>query len=337
MKALFVTHKWGDAVPGTGESVVIPYLIDTFQEWGKGDAFAIWTDETYHTKKDIGILLDEAKNHFQPDVVIFTPIPADSLIPQNVSPEQMRTLGCPVISIFFDLSDRRARMLSEKYAQASTLSINIDGDENPVGDNYLSLWTPRTKRVPTIKTIDVSFIGARRSYPDRLKTLAYLEKAGIKVKVLGGRSEDPCTFHEYMQVLDQSLITLNFSRTQGEGKSQIKGRVFEALSAGCCLVEDENPVTKRYLTSDMDYLSWSNLDNLVEVVQGLLRNRSRALSIGQHGKSTFESVYSSKRWWDTVQTALNLVVHTSEHERPLGILRSCLRKLTSGLVQRNFR
>ncbi|MBS0607122.1 MAG: hypothetical protein JSR57_09240, partial [Verrucomicrobia bacterium] len=241
MKALFVTHKWGDAVPGTGESVVIPYLIDTFQEWGKGDAFAIWTDETYHTKKDIGILLDEAKNHFQPDVVIFTPIPADSLIPQNVSPEQMRTLGCPVISIFFDLSDRRARMLSEKYAQASTLSINIDGDENPVGDNYLSLWTPRTKRVPTIKTIDVSFIGARRSYPDRLKTLAYLEKAGIKVKVLGGRSEDPCTFHEYMQVLDQSLITLNFSRTQGEGKSQIKGRVFEALSAGCCLVEDENP------------------------------------------------------------------------------------------------
>lgn len=27
MKALFVTHKWGDAVPGTGESVMIPHLV----------------------------------------------------------------------------------------------------------------------------------------------------------------------------------------------------------------------------------------------------------------------------------------------------------------------
>ena len=135
-----------------------------------------------------------------------------------------------------------------------------------------------------------------------------------------------------MQVLDESLITLNFSRTQGEGKSQIKARVFEALSAGCCLVEDENPVTKRYIKPGMDYLTWSNLDNLVEVVQGLLANRSRALSIGQHGKSTFESHYSSRCWWDRVQTKLNLVVDPSEKAKPQGILRSCLRKLTNGLV-----
>jgi Glycosyl transferases group 1 len=303
VRCLFVTHKWGDAAPNTGESVTIPHLIETFDEWGKGKREAIWTDEVFHSGRDNAQEMFTAMAEFRPDVVVFTPIPHGPLVPQNVSPEVMRQLSCPVISVFFDLADPKARELSSQYAEASDLCINIDGDQRPIGTRFLSLWAARTLRPPREKTIDVCFLGARDGYTDRIISLKRLADAGIRVTVSGGRQEQRCSFTEYMETLDRSLIALNFSKTRN-GLPQLKARVFEALSSHCCLVEDVNPPTSLYLTPGVDFVVWSEPDELIAVVRQLLSDHERAARIAKTGHHTFETRYSAACFWDKIAGAL---------------------------------
>lgn len=275
IRCLFVTHKWGDAAPGTGESIVIPHLIDTCQEWGQAEIRTLWTDEIFHAGQAIREPLLQAVADFRPDIAVFTPIPHPELTAQNVSPGLMRECGCQILTVFFDLAQVAACALCEPYAAASDLSVNVDGSPRAIGRRYLPLWPARTVRPPRPKTIDICFVGARRAYPDRMAALDAIGAAGLAVTVLGGRDEQPCSFTEYMATLDRSRIALNFSRTRA-GEHQIKARVFEALSAHCCLVEDRNPVTARYLRDGRDYLAWHELDDLVALLKRLLAHPSEA-------------------------------------------------------------
>lgn len=300
MDVLFVTHKWGDAEPGTGESVVVPHLIDTFMEAKIGRACVVWNDELYHEKANVHEIIAYTCKTFKPDLIVYTPIPAQHLEKQNISPEMMRISNIPILSVFFDLADEKARQLSLKYAFASDLSVNVDGDDTPISNNFLSLWPARTLRPVVPKTIDISFIGARRSYPDRLEALNYLANKGLKLKILGGRSENPCTFKEYMDILDSSLITLNFSKTQGKGKSQIKARVIEAASAGCCLLEDDNNITLNYFQPGHDIIYWQNHNDLHSTLLYLLENRELAVNFGRNARNRFEEKFSSQSFWNKI-------------------------------------
>jgi hypothetical protein len=283
--------------------VTIPHLIETFDEWGKGERQAIWTDEVFHEGRDIAQELLVGMAEFKPDVVVFTPIPNSLLEPQNVSPEVMRKLSCPIVSVFFDLADPEARGLSHQYADASDLCVNIDGDQRPIGARFLSLWAARTMRSPREKTIDVCFLGARDGYADRTNSLERLRDADVRVTIFGGRQEQRRSFTEYMETLDRSLIALNFSKTRN-GIPQLKARVFEALSSQCCLVEDMNPVTSRYLTPGADFVAWTEPNELVTTVCQLLSDRERAMQVARTGHKTFEARYSACCFWQNIATAL---------------------------------
>jgi len=303
MRCLFVTHKWGDAAPDTGESVTIPHLIETFDEWGKGERQAVWTDEVFHAGRDIKRELLAAKASFRPELVVFTPIPNNALVSQNVPPRLMRQLGCPVLSVFFDLADPAVRRMSDPYAAASDLCVNVDGEQRPIGARFLALWAARTTRPPRDKTIDICFLGSRDGYPDRTEALERLADAGIRVTVFGGRQEQRCSFSEYLETLDASLITLNFSKTRS-GLPQLKARVFEALAARCCLVEDLNPVTSRYLAPNVDYVAWRTPDELITRVRQLLSDRDRAHEIAETGHRTFAARYSAAAFWQKIADTL---------------------------------
>lgn len=315
-RCLFVTHKWGDAAPGTGESVTVPHLIDTFLEWGMGTHAVVWTDESYYANVDIVSTVEKAIAAFDPEVIVYTPIPAGSLEPQNVSPDAMRHLGRKAVSVFFDLMDKAARARSEKYAAASDLCVNIDGSPEPIGKRFLPLWPARTRRPATPKDIELSFVGARANYPDRRAALDLLASRHIPVMIQGGRAETMCSFDEYMDILDRSLIALNFSKTVS-GASQIKARVFEALSAGCCLVEDSNEITTRYLMPGVDYIAWERLDQLPELINYLLANKDVARRIAQNGQRKFGSKYSAGCFWDALVAQIRNPGHGADAIRTM--------------------
>ncbi len=303
MRCLFVTHMWGDAAPDTGESVTIPHLIETFDEWGKGTRELVWTDVAHHNGKDVRVAVCEAAEDFRPDVVVLTPIPSAALADLNVPADVMRSLPCRIVSVFFDLAKPEVRKFSAPYAAASDLCINVDGDQRPIGSRFLSLWAARASRPPKEKTIDVCFMGARANYPDRIATLARLTDAGINIVVGGGRNEDRRSFDDYLDTIDRSLIALNFSKTPA-GFPQLKARVFEALSGRCCIVEDANPITPRYLRPGLDYVAWGEGEDLAAVISGLLGDRDRTAQIAETGHQTFKNRYSATSFWNAISSAL---------------------------------
>jgi glycosyltransferase involved in cell wall biosynthesis len=311
-KCLFVTHRWADVSQTSGESITVPLLLNTFKEWGLGEFETVWTDECFHAGIDAAEAVQKKVEIYQPDLIVYTPIPAKGLLAQNVSPQAILGIGGKSVSVFFDLAHRAARNLCVPYADASDLSISIDGYDTPIGNKSLTLWAPYQKRSTIPKTIDVSFVGSRRNYPDRRAALAILENAGMPVYVSGGKAEARCSFEEYFDILDKSLITLNFSRT-GRGRfnpfpgaQQIKGRVFEALSSGCCLIEDRNKVTARYLTEGVDYIAFDRPKDLPDIINELLKDRDKALLIGENGRRVHETRYSATHFWNAIMDGLNL-------------------------------
>jgi hypothetical protein len=302
-KWLFVTHKWGDAVPGSGESVTIPHLLDTFEEWGGGQHEVVWTDETRASGLNLEQEVQRVAREFEPDVIAYTPIPALHLLAQNMPPDKMAYGRAAIVTFIFDLADRQVRRLTLPYANHSDLCINVDGERKRIGLRFRSLWPARTSRAARPKDIGVSFLGARRNYADRIAALNLLEAEGVSVVVFGGRDEARLSFDEYFDILDRSLITLNFSKTPS-GLSQIKARVFEALSCGCCLVADADTVTRRYLTEGGDYVAWNHVRELPPLIRGLLQNPDQAARIAANGRRTFEERYSAACFWETVMSAL---------------------------------
>lgn len=302
-RCLFVTHKWGDAAPGTGESVTVRHLIDTFAEWGGGDHRILWTDECHDQGLNLVEQFRRVAKDCAPDFIVYTPIPAQSLMHLNIAPDVMQSVGSASVTVLFDHAMEITRALMQPYADVSTLCVNIDGCRDPIGAKYLSLWPACTKRGAARKDIPLSFLGSRSGYPDRVRAMQMLEANAIAAVVSGGRNESKIGFDEYFNVLDRSIVTLNFSKSLA-GAPQLKARVIEAISSGCCLVEDANPVTPRYLEPGEEYIQYSALEELPDLVRSLEKDGPRALAIGERGRRAFEERLSASRFWQQITSNL---------------------------------
>lgn len=303
MRALFVIPKWAEAHPGTGETVLIQLLVDTFHEWGCGEAFILWNDDAFHSRCDIGTLIKSAGSDFHPDVVVYAPIPLPQLDMINVPPDIMHAAGGKVVTFIGDLIDPEVGIILKKYAEVSDLCVNIDGQTEAIGRNFLSLWAPVVKRHRSHKTIDVSFVGSRDRYPDRVEALSHLSAAGVRVATAGGQREKRLSSFDFFEFLNRSLSTLNFSRNR-RGLHQVKARVFEAMSCHCCLLEDKNPVTPRYFTPGEEYVEWGTPEELRDKIFWLCGDRTAARRIASAGHERWARDYSAKMFWSRIQATL---------------------------------
>lgn len=302
-RCLFVTHKWGDAAPGTGESVTIPHLIDTYVEWGGGSHAILWTDEAHSQGVDLAVELERMARSYRPDIIVYTPIPSPGLDKLNIKPDVMRSLPGASVSVLFDHAQLRTRNMLAPYANASDLCVSVDGDNTPFGRRMLGLWPARTKRPMQHKDIPLSFLGARRQYPDRRRAMELLAANNIEIVVSGGRAEDRMSFDAYFSTLDRSIVTLNFSASTTTFP-QLKARVIEAISCGCCLVEDHNNITTKYLERDKEFLMCDSIEDLPEFLRVLLADLPRAREIGMRGRAAFDARLSAAKFWTTLIDAL---------------------------------
>jgi hypothetical protein len=302
-RCLFVTHKWGDAAPGTGESVTIPHLIDTYVEWGGGSHRTLWTDEVHSKGHDLATVLEQMARSYRPDIIVYTPIPSIDLDGINIKPDVMRSLPGVAVTILFDHAQIATRNILAPYAEASDLCVSVDGNDAPFGRRLIALWPARTRRRVAKKNIDLSFLGARRNYPDRVKALELLSAENIEILTSGGRAENLRSFKDYFSILDRSIISLNFNKSLS-GYPQLKARVIEAISCGCCLVEDHNEITTKYLERDKEFLMYDKIDDLPEFLKRLLADLPAAKEIGMRGRAAFDARLSATKFWTTLINAL---------------------------------
>ena len=85
-----------------------------------------------------------------------------------------------------------------------------------------------------------------KNYPMRQKAVSVLEKLGVKIIE---RDDEKRSYQDYVDDLCSARAVVNFCQDRKTGKPQVKGRVFEALTAGALLLEEWNENSETTFTT----------------------------------------------------------------------------------------
>lgn len=238
----------------------------------------------------------------RPNLILISWLGVSPLNPKTHTLDYLKTIEVPTAILLPDTSYPWAELLIKTLSPYVTKFIIWDGtlpeQFGTFGEQCIALWTPQDPRLYYIipweqKDIDVSFVGSRAShYVDRAPALQSLRDNGINVYVTGGQREDGLSAEEYAAVIRHSKVTINFERSPEpvSHRLQLKGRVFEALACGTCLLEsDGGQVTRRWLKPYNDFLPFTTTENLLGHIRDLQdRLFVNAQTIAQHGHDTYE-------------------------------------------------
>jgi hypothetical protein len=134
---------------------------------------------------------------------------------------------------------------------------------------------------------DVAFIGQTVDYRDtRLKYLKKIQEIkNINKKIIHRRKQfQNITNTEYFDILGNAKIGLNFS--QSVDGHQLKLRVFETLSSGCLLFEEENEQIKTHFKPGIHYVEF-NYNNLQDKIIYYLKNQKEMVEIAKNGQKKY--------------------------------------------------
>lgn len=135
---------------------------------------------------------------------------------------------------------------------------------------------------------DVAFIGQTIDYRDtRLKYLEQIHAIkNINKKIINREQQfQTINRNEYFNILGNAKIGLNFSETV-EGLHQIKLRVFETLSSGCLLFEQQNEQIKTHFKPGFHYVEF-NYENLQDKIIYYLKNKEEMNEIAKNGQKKY--------------------------------------------------
>lgn len=299
---LFVTEKWCDCNPERGLTNSFHNLFGSLKSTGLATYSNLFFDE-YTISKKTKIDDDFITFGNQADIVVIAPLNGIHHAPQIKS---YRFISKPIVAIHFDSVSPKNLAYADAVVPYVKFNVVLDSGfsykSSPYDDRYLALWTPQD---PTIfrnpgvnRDIPVSFLGTMKHRQDREDGINYLGSKDVKVYQMGGQREKYISIEEYADVLQRSLVTLNFS--MNHKWHQLKGRIFEAMLCGACLVESQNDEIKEYFTDGEDYISFKNTEGLLYTVRSLLDDRKFTEKIARSGQAKCEKLYNAENWWKRV-------------------------------------
>lgn len=313
---LFVIEKWCDCNPVMGETNSRHNLLGSLAAADIADYRTFFYDRFVRRtgrSGDLGFL--RAVVRWRPDVLIVTIVPGKEYHPSiNALRFVRNVLKISLVFVWFDFADTGiVRGLATYYSEIATVSVVLDAPHTVVSDpvyckRFIPLWTPQDphyfRDYGIARDIDVSFLGSRENYPDRMQALAILRQLNITLVTGGGQREDCLPVAEYARTLARSKIVINFSRAIGSGnRHQNKGRVYEAMLCGALLMEQKNPQTSHWFDDMVDFVSFETADDLVGRLNYLLHNECVRRVIADTGAVKARSLYNHRRFWDAVLAA----------------------------------
>ncbi len=167
------------------------------------------------------------------------------------------------------------------------------------------------------RRVEIGFAGGIQGYKNtREKGLYALHKAGIWPEVPGGRSpgQQRLTNQEYADFFQSCKIVLNWSRHISGKWFQAKARIFEATLSGAMLLSEECPAVNHWLEPWIDYVPFSNNEQLVQRAKYYMSNDSERLSIATQGHKTAMEKYSAKPMWQSMIWHLHNTTHYNNNE-----------------------
>jgi len=182
----------------------------------------------------------------------------------------------------------------------------------------VGLWAPadETRFYPgnDPREIDLLFVGTLNEKRRRLvKALEGI--AGYRVMIRDREKGRPIQPGEYGRLVRHTKIVLNQSSAYGLEQDQMKGRVVEAMAAGCCLLDDSEKQTPFCFLPGRDYVKYGQPDEVPGQVVELLKT-GRWREIGQHGHQTYREQFSSNIFWKRVIAEIETFENSSLNPRP---------------------
>ena len=105
---------------------------------------------------------------------------------------------------------------------------------------------------------------------------------------------------------NNSKMVINFCKNR-QNKSQVKGRVFEAILCGSLLMEQENSETAKYFEPNEEYIPWNNFDDLIEKVNYFILNDNERKSLSEKASLKAHEKYSSQNYWRNLLTKAQII------------------------------
>ena len=213
--------------------------------------------------------------------------------------------GCSLILVSPDwCSGQMRRYAAESIGHLLSCNLILDLAQLPPGlsrsPRSVTLWPPadegRFFLGEEARPIDFLFIGTLNG-KRRLLLDALGEMPGRKVVIRGRGVGRPISAEEYGRMTRQSKIVLNQCSAYGLEQEQLKGRITEAIAAGCCLLDDSLEQTPACFLPGRDYIQYGKPSEVRGLVHELLES-GRWKEIGEKGRRAYREAYSLRNFWD---------------------------------------
>ena len=166
------------------------------------------------------------------------------------------------------------------------------------------------------KKTDVLFFG--KINKDRKKFVEFIENNGIKVKVVGNNVENYISDKELVNLICESKIVINFSKTTWnkisnypeksifKNQYQLKGRIIQSGLCGTACITEYAPQNK-LLYKDDELLQFTTKEECVEILKELLNNNNKLLNYTKKFSTKTQEEYEDKKFFKKIHYFLEKV------------------------------
>jgi hypothetical protein len=310
-KILFVCERWCDANPEMGLTNHYHNLFGALKRSKLDVEFKVvhFDEARLVYNSHIDNILPKVAKQFQPDIIMVSLLGKYPFNPTMNCLDQVRKqTKSKLCFIWCDTGNDWGKPQIQGIGNIADLHISWDvpADE-PVCSNHINLWTPEDPKLfyfEQNKKTDLSFIGSPR-YQDRAMSLQYLISKQLPIMVRGGQREQKLIPEQYASFLRGTKISINFSFSP-DGIFQLKGRVLESLASGCLLLEQENKHTNSMFTPNVDYVPFSNPEELAQKAAYYLEHEDERKKIAAAGNKKFLENYTVEHYWNKVFERLGI-------------------------------
>ena len=303
-RLLFCCEKWCDANPAMGLTNNYHNLFGSLEHSLNVPFDVLHIDEAavqhgIHIDK----ILVKAVEKLKPSAIIFSLLGRSNMNPSIDTYIQLKGRGEYLCFMWPDADREWALGEINKIGQLADLHVSWDNAGTLEGvDNHMSLWVPQDDKLyydQKEKKIDVGFFGSLR-YRERATYIQHLMNRGIQVYVRGGQREEKLPPTLYAEYIRSCKIGLNFPWSPFLNTDQCKGRVYEIIASNSMLLERKNEATAKILRPGIDYVEFTDPDNLIDKINYYLNNEEERVKIADSGYRTFHSKYSATKFWEAV-------------------------------------
>lgn len=268
------------------------------------DLIRFHPDKYYHHFQRPGDeALLKAIDDLKPDYVVLVMYKQPGGDPLTISLPTITSINSRIISIWGDLEADGQQALC--VALQPFMWKVVATASKAIADRfgYLYLHVPKNPEVfnnpNKERDIDIVFSGSY-GYGREERQAAMLHLLNNQIKLVHGGSEggDHFTVEEYADRYKRAKLALSFSVACGV--NVVNARPFEAMSCGAMLLEQESLELAKLYTPYVDYVPWTDKEDLLKKVQYYLEHEDERRKIAEAGCKKTQELYSAKTFWEKV-------------------------------------